>query len=163
MNDICVSWRMNLIWRCLIYVCWIKVSHSFHDLIKEFGPRHITDIQLTLKMTISVLSLLLCWAILMKSLIMVWMRWTASSTLNQWIVFKLFQKSCFAIWPKSHIQLTLKMTISVKSLLLSYIYSAFPMSTWGWLGLHASLATAGCIALKLGGTSYNMPLIDCLQ
>ena len=38
-----------------------------------------------------------------KSLLMVWMKYTVSLTLCQWIVFKLFHKTCFAIWQKSHI------------------------------------------------------------
>ena len=52
---------------------------------------------------------------------MVWMKCTASLTLNQWIIFKLFHKTCVPMWPINHISLTLKNTISAWSLLLSYI------------------------------------------
>ena len=65
-----------------------------------------------------------------KSLIMVWMKSAVSLTLSQWVVFKFIHKTYFAICPKS--KLTLKIAISVWSLLLSYMYLQDKTIHWNW-------------------------------
>ena len=56
-----------------------------------------------------------------QSLLMVWMKCSVGLALIWQLVFKILQKTRFAIWQKSSIQLTFQFTISTQYLLLSYM------------------------------------------